>query len=100
MQSLFTRRRVESRWNGDEGFRVSVGLDGRRGDVRGDCGGVRAEFEQRIEHAKEEACDDVVEESGDASCDDSSSRCRPWSGDEADLGEEGCGAREGSAEAY
>lgn len=74
MQSLSARRRVESRWNGDEGFRVRLELDChpseqrspgtpvgcRRGAVRGGCGWVRAEFEHD-DRAEEEAGGDVEE---------------------------------------
>ena len=54
MQSLSARRRVESRWNGDEGFQVRLEFGCRRSAVRGGCGWVRAEFEHD-ERAEEEA---------------------------------------------
>ena len=60
MQSLFAGRRVESGGSCDEGFWVPLGLDCRRGAVRGGHGWVRAEFEH--EHAEEEAGDDVGKE--------------------------------------
>ena len=60
MQSLSARRRVESGWNGDEGFRVPLELGGRCDVVRGGYGGVRAEFEHG--NAQEEAGGGVVEE--------------------------------------
>ena len=57
MQSLFTRRRVESRWNGEAGFRIQVvdhpsehsspgtPVVGGRRDVRGDGDWPGANFE-------------------------------------------------------
>jgi hypothetical protein len=107
MQSLFARRRVESRWNGDEAFRVRLEAGGRRGAVCGGCDWVRAELEHDGEHAEEEAgggfeqcgVEDIKQDGGascdDASRDDDASR----SGDEAYVCE-GCGAREGKAQAY
>jgi hypothetical protein len=87
MQSLSARRRVESRWNGDEGFQVPLELGDhpsehrspgtpmgcRRGAVRGGHGWVRAEFEHD-DRAEEEAGDDIEQErykqNNYASCDD------------------------------
>jgi hypothetical protein len=60
MQSLFVRRRVESRWNGEAGFGIQV--VGGRHDVRGDGGGAGAEFVEPVERAQEEARGDDVEE--------------------------------------
>src|ERR1700749_3085129 len=64
MQSLSARRRVESGWNGVEGFRVPVELGGRCDVVRGGYGGVRAEFEHG--NAQEEAGGGVEQEQGGA----------------------------------
>ena len=61
MQSLFTRRRVESRWNGDEGFRVRLEGNYRRDDVRGGCGWVCAELKHNDELAEEAGSDGFEE---------------------------------------
>jgi hypothetical protein len=75
MQSLSARRRVESGWNGDEGFQVRLELGYhpsehrspgtavgcRRGAVRGGYGWSRAEFEHD-DRAEEEAGDGFKQE--------------------------------------
>lgn len=106
MQSLFERRRVESRWNGEAGFGIEV--VGSRHNVHGD--GCWAGAELEYEHTQEEgrAFEELLQfreelpVSGCASCGDDSSRSddSSCSDVEADCSEEACGAREGSAEAY